>query len=91
MSNSWETRKGFCFRGIVKDKTIKYTDFIFSKTGYPEYENAVNEEIEKIKSAISQGNKIIIDDDSIRVFEDDIILGKFVNRADSHKSFFNFV
>lgn len=91
-SNAWETRKGFCFDGYVKNNTIHYGDSVFFRTEYPEYDNDVtDDEIEKLKTAISMGNKVMFGKNSVYVHRDNGLLGEFKNSGNSHKSLFVFV
>ncbi len=92
LSMAWDRRQGFLFDGEVTKNQIKYNDFSFFNTTYPEYDNSkIDDNIEKLKESIKNGNKIIIENDSILILRDSELIIEIKNSDTFKTSIFNFV
>jgi len=90
---SWDNRKGFILNGAIRNNELLYSQVIYFKTQYPDYEKSEikNKELTLLLSKIPDGNRIIFGKDDFKVFRNKSLLYRFKNTESLRVYLFNFV
>lgn len=90
---SWDNRKGFILNGKIHGNELSYSQIIYFKTQYPDYEKSEmkNKELTLSLNKIAEGNKIIFTKDGFKVLKNKSLLYQFKNTENLRVCLFNFV
>ena len=90
---SWDNRKGFILNGKIQGNKLLYSQIIYFKTQYPDYEKdkTKDTQLSSLSDKIEEGNKIIFMKDGFKVFRDKSLLDQFKNTKNLRAYLFNFV
>lgn len=90
---SWDNRKGFILNGEIHGNELSYSQIIYFKTQYPDYEKDETKDmrLSSLSDKIIEGNKIIFTKDGFRVLKNKSLLYQFKNTESLRAYLFNFV